>query len=151
MYGLIMQCVCFQEEGVALARMILESNFEDTDPSIECGCCYGDFLFDDLVQCYEGHLFCQDCLRRYAKEAVFGQGGVCRNVNWTLICSWAKALNQCKNLQYRYIATLQCVCNNTVHVHVYAIQIVQTNLINSNIYSLHSADPGHSTDPGLIL
>lgn len=43
---------------------------------MECGCCFADANLEDMVQCGDGHLFCQDCLRRYASEAVHGQGQV---------------------------------------------------------------------------
>lgn len=50
---------------------------------MECGCCFGDTDFEQMVQCSEGHLFCMDCLRRYAEEAIHGQGKV--RARWLLL------------------------------------------------------------------
>jgi TRIAD3 protein (E3 ubiquitin-protein ligase RNF216) len=36
----------------------------------ECGCCCESVLFSDLVQCPEGHLFCQGCVRRQIETAI---------------------------------------------------------------------------------
>eukprot|EP01034_Spumella_vulgaris_P031555 gene31555-38974_t len=47
---------------------------EDEGALIECGCCCGDYPFDSLVQCTEGHLFCKQCLQRYVEQTVFGDG-----------------------------------------------------------------------------
>jgi len=48
---------------------VVEENFE-------CGCCFDDQIqWEQVVQCREGHLFCKDCVRRYAESVVGGIGG----------------------------------------------------------------------------
>ncbi|PAA78517.1 hypothetical protein BOX15_Mlig010059g1, partial [Macrostomum lignano] len=42
--------------------------------TFECECCFGDFQFDEMCQCPEGHLFCRPCLAAYVKEKVYGTG-----------------------------------------------------------------------------
>ena len=55
---------------------VSEDLFQDTDATIECGCCYDDCRFEDMVQCSDGHLFCRKCVENYTRESVFGQGKV---------------------------------------------------------------------------
>ena len=41
---------------------------------LECECCCGEYAFESLVQCSEGHLFCKICIQKYTEESVFGNG-----------------------------------------------------------------------------
>ena len=63
-----------EERDRMLAVSLNDEQYEEEGQKIECGCCYGDAAFEDMVQCLEGHLFCASCLMNYAKEAAFGQG-----------------------------------------------------------------------------
>ena len=40
---------------------------------IECECCCDEFLFEDMAQCPEGHLFCKQCLNREV-QTLIGEG-----------------------------------------------------------------------------
>ena len=41
---------------------------------VECGCCFSEFVFEKIVACTEGHLFCCGCLNHFVEQTVFGDG-----------------------------------------------------------------------------
>eukprot|EP00850_Spirogloea_muscicola_P022940 SM000319S12268 [mRNA] locus=s319:23954:27710:+ [translate_table: standard] len=55
-----------------LAKRYNDEQYEKESQHIECGCCCGEFSFEDMVQCADGHLFCFSCLRRRIEESTFG-------------------------------------------------------------------------------
>ncbi|XP_057310878.1 uncharacterized protein LOC130648798 [Hydractinia symbiolongicarpus] len=65
-----------EKDNYKAAVALNMEQYEEEGQAIECGCCYGDAAFEDMIQCLEGHLFCVDCLQRYSKEATFGEGNI---------------------------------------------------------------------------
>ncbi|XP_025096033.1 E3 ubiquitin-protein ligase RNF216-like isoform X6 [Pomacea canaliculata] len=63
-----------EESDRQIAWQLLEKEYYEEGQAIECGCCYTQYPFEKLVQCFDGHLFCCDCLQGYAREAIFGSG-----------------------------------------------------------------------------
>ncbi|KAJ1651343.1 hypothetical protein IWQ61_008068 [Dispira simplex] len=68
---------CAMEQIMAdrqVAQQVNQDEYTQCEQLIPCGCCYGDFAFEDLVGCTHGHLCCGDCVERFVQELTFGQG-----------------------------------------------------------------------------
>ncbi|CAE6498172.1 unnamed protein product [Rhizoctonia solani] len=37
---------------------------------LECGCCFTEYDFSEILQCADGHLFCQECTKKNAESLV---------------------------------------------------------------------------------
>ncbi|KAK9375470.1 uncharacterized protein V1513DRAFT_442083 [Lipomyces chichibuensis] len=56
------------------AREANLQEYEKEGQLIECECCFGDYAWEDLTCCSEGHFFCRNCLINSVKEGLYGQG-----------------------------------------------------------------------------
>jgi hypothetical protein len=72
-----------------LALTSNEEEYEKEGQLIECECCYGDWPFEQLYQCTEGHLFCAACV-----EKMVG-GLVAENSMKELVCFSCSAGDEC--------------------------------------------------------
>lgn len=64
-----------QDQDIALAEELNEAEAREGDALYECGCCYSEYPFEKMVSCTsQGHLACQECVRKTVQEAIFGQG-----------------------------------------------------------------------------
>jgi hypothetical protein len=64
-----------KEDG-AVAKRINTEQYESNGQLIECKVCFGDFVFEELVQCEDGHLFCNGCVERALNEGMYQQGNL---------------------------------------------------------------------------
>ena len=61
-----------ERKNAIYAAHVNKQQYMEEGAMIECGCCFGEFPFEEIVQCSDGHLFCKECLHGYAKEIIFG-------------------------------------------------------------------------------
>ena len=69
-----------ETHGAVMEEMIPAASINQEDRSesvvgvrdMECGCCCFELLFDNIVQCADGHLFCFRCLQRQVEEIIYG-------------------------------------------------------------------------------
>ena len=62
------------QRDLILARTFNEVEHVEADEMIECGCCYGEYTWDDITSCNGGHLVCRGCVTHTVQECAFGQG-----------------------------------------------------------------------------
>ncbi|KAI0070670.1 hypothetical protein K474DRAFT_1608247 [Panus rudis PR-1116 ss-1] len=51
----------------AIADEVNQQEHEAAGAGIECGCCFSDYPFDNMIQCPDAHLFCKSCMSTYAE------------------------------------------------------------------------------------
>eukprot|EP00899_Mesostigma_viride_P028474 jgi/Mesvir1/8811/Mv02712-RA.1 len=61
-----------EELGVHQLVVALEEEEREQEGHVDCGCCYGDYPIQLMVQCQQAHLFCRDCVKRFVEEVLFG-------------------------------------------------------------------------------
>ncbi|CAJ0918098.1 19894_t:CDS:2 [Entrophospora sp. SA101] len=59
-----------------IAKQINFTEYTQNNQLITCGCCYGDYPFEDFTCCNEGHLFCKECINHLVQEGLYGQGSL---------------------------------------------------------------------------
>lgn len=62
------------QNDIILAQRINEEEYTEADEMVECGCCFGEYTWEDMVSCNDGHLVCRNCVTHTAEECAFGQG-----------------------------------------------------------------------------
>jgi hypothetical protein len=62
------------QNDLVFARKVNEQEYTEAEELVECGCCFGDYPWDDMTSCTAGHLVCYQCVTHTAQECAFGQG-----------------------------------------------------------------------------
>ncbi len=105
---------------------------------IECGCCYNEVPFENMVQCLDGHLFCTDCLQNYTKQAAYGQGKA------QLMC-----MQEGCNSSYPRVQLEKCLTSNVLKKYDERVQEECIQLADLEGYvKCPSCDFGALLDPG---
>ncbi|KDQ07483.1 hypothetical protein BOTBODRAFT_38782 [Botryobasidium botryosum FD-172 SS1] len=55
------------KEDQEVAQKLYEAEVEEAGEGVECGCCYSEYPFENMVQCPEAHLFCKGCAKTHAE------------------------------------------------------------------------------------
>jgi hypothetical protein len=64
-----------EDVNMRLARKQNRATAETAGATIQCPCCCFDVALDEMIACREeGHLFCVDCLKRFAENQIFSMG-----------------------------------------------------------------------------
>ncbi|KAH8833092.1 hypothetical protein DL96DRAFT_1523400 [Flagelloscypha sp. PMI_526] len=54
------------------ARELNEQSYEAEKSLFECECCFGDYTWEDIAFCPDGHYFCRSCLAKSVEESFHG-------------------------------------------------------------------------------
>ena len=81
-------------------------DMDDGQSTFECGCCFDDYPIGDSIPCNEGHLFCQECLKRYVESILF-DAGKSSPICLTLDCGAPFLINDLRFLDPKLIEGLE--------------------------------------------
>ncbi|WVQ94567.1 hypothetical protein IAU59_001647 [Kwoniella sp. CBS 9459] len=56
-----------REKDEEEARKLAHEDALANGGGIECGCCFGEEVWEDTFQCAEGHLFCRECVTKHVE------------------------------------------------------------------------------------
>jgi hypothetical protein len=63
---------CSRDGEIAINTNLIQ--YEENGQLIECKCCFGDYVFENLVQCTNGHLFCKSCIEKALNDGMYSSG-----------------------------------------------------------------------------
>ncbi|WVF67056.1 hypothetical protein IAT40_001800 [Kwoniella sp. CBS 6097] len=55
------------DEDEAEAKRLAHEDAIANGSGIECGCCFGEEVWEEMFQCADGHLFCRECVTKHAE------------------------------------------------------------------------------------
>lgn len=61
-------------EDLLVAQKCNEEEYETAGEMVECGCCFGEYTWEEMTCCNGGHIVCKGCVTHTAQESAFGQG-----------------------------------------------------------------------------
>ncbi|KAJ7591319.1 hypothetical protein C8J56DRAFT_935212 [Mycena floridula] len=56
------------DRNIEKDEKVAEALLEEEGGGIECGCCFSEYPFDNMVQCPDAHLFCKTCMIAYCES-----------------------------------------------------------------------------------
>ena len=59
-----------------LVKLLYPDPELDEDLKLDCSCCFEEVAIEEMVSCKDGHLYCMECVRKYAEEMIFGSGSL---------------------------------------------------------------------------
>jgi len=84
-------------EDNKVAKTLNEEEHASYNALIECQCCFGDYAWEEIVCCQDGHFICHTCVASSVKEGLYGQGKHFRLDLCTIACLSSTANPACQS------------------------------------------------------
>lgn len=85
------------QEDNKVAKMLNEEEHASCNALIECQCCFGDYAWEEIVCCQDGHFICHTCVTSSVKEGLYGQGKHFKLDLCTITCLSSTAVPACQS------------------------------------------------------